>query len=140
MGPLRLRASLSLRVSLNLTPRPPPWLTAPSFISSTPASSKAEINFMSESTLPRIVSSLASIRWMVGSESPESSASRRWSMLSSARAARICADVIMRAPSTTRVIETGHADSTCIHNNATNIKSQSQDLMLRIKALAILWI
>jgi len=76
---------------------------------------------MSESTLPRIVSSLASIRWIVGSESPESSASMRWSMLSSARAARICADVIMRVPSTTRVDETGNADSKFIDNDVQAI-------------------
>ena len=52
-------------------------------------------SFISESTLPRMTPSLASMRWMVGSDRPDSSASSRWSMPSSARAARSCAAVIM---------------------------------------------
>ena len=46
------------------------------------------INFIRESTFPRITPSLASMRWMVGTERPESSASWRWSTPSRARAAR----------------------------------------------------
>jgi hypothetical protein len=65
-------------------------------MSSTPAASIADVSFTSESTLPRITSSLASMRWMVGTDSPDSSASLRWSMPSKARAARNCAEVITR--------------------------------------------
>ena len=78
--------------------RRPGW-RAPSPISSMPAASSAAISFISESTLPRMTPSLASMRWMVGTESPASSASCRWSMPSSARAARSCAAVIMSEPS-----------------------------------------
>lgn len=46
----------------NRTPRPPYVLASPSAISSTPADSIALINFTSESTVPRITPSLASIR------------------------------------------------------------------------------
>ena len=67
---------------------PSATLGAPSPISSIPAASSAPISFTSESTLPRIVPSLASMRWMVGSDSPEASARARWSMPRSARAAR----------------------------------------------------
>src|SRR3954470_17152043 len=74
--------------ALSRTPRPPPSLFAPSSINSMPASSSAVISFTSESTLPRTMVSLASMRWMVGTESPDSSASWRWSMPSSALAAR----------------------------------------------------
>ncbi len=38
-----------------------------------PAASSAPTSFISESTLPRMTPSLASMRWMVGSDSPESS-------------------------------------------------------------------
>ena len=69
-------------------------LTAPSAISSIPAASSAPISFISESTLPRITPSLASMRWIVGTDRPDSSASPRWSMPSRARAARSCAAVI----------------------------------------------
>ena len=52
-------------------------------------------SFIDRSTLPRIAPSLASMRWMVGSDKPDNSASRRWSRPSSAREARSCAAVIM---------------------------------------------
>ena len=44
------------------TPRPPPWLTVFSPMSSMPTVSSAAISLMRESTLPRITPSLASIR------------------------------------------------------------------------------
>jgi len=56
------------------TPRPPPELTALSVMSSMPSESSAPISFISESTLPRTTPSLASMRWMVGSDSPAASA------------------------------------------------------------------
>ena len=58
------------RVLLSRTPRPPPWLAALSAISSMPSASSAATSFISELTLPRITPSLASMRWMVGSDSP----------------------------------------------------------------------
>ena len=85
----------AVRSAIRRTPRPPWLLAAPSAISSMPASCSAPTSFISESTLPRTTPSLASIRWMVGSDRPDSSASARWSIPSSARAARICAAVIM---------------------------------------------
>ena len=60
-----------------------------------PPPSSAATSFINESTLPRITPSLASMRWMVGSDRPDNSASLRWSTPSSARAARSCAAVIM---------------------------------------------
>ena len=57
--------------------------------------SKALMSFIRESTLPRIISSLASIRSIVGMESPDFLASSRWSIWASARAARNWAAVIM---------------------------------------------
>ena len=57
------------------TPRPPWLLTAPSAISSMPACCSAPTSFISESTLPRTTPSLASMRWMVGSDRPASPAS-----------------------------------------------------------------
>src|SRR5579875_2738209 len=84
--------------ALSRTPRPPPWLEAPSPMSSMPAPSRAPTSFISESTLPRMTPSLASMRWIVGTESPERSASLRWSMPRSARAARSCAaEIISKA-------------------------------------------
>ena len=68
---------LADRADFNRTPRPPSVLEAPSPISSIPAISRAATSLVRESTLPRITPSLASIRWMVGSESPASLASRR---------------------------------------------------------------
>src|ERR1700730_6323731 len=59
------------------TPRPPLWLVVLSEMSSMPSASSAATSFISESTLPRITSSLASMRWMVGSERPANSASLR---------------------------------------------------------------
>src|SRR5262249_51221390 len=59
------------------TPRPPPELTALSVMSSIPSESSAAMSFISESTLPRTTPSLASMRWMVGSDSPAASASVR---------------------------------------------------------------
>src|SRR5688500_5089220 len=88
--------------SLNRTPRPPPGLAAPGPISSRPAALSAAISFIRESTLPRTTSSLASMRWMVGTDRPDSSASLRWSIPRSARAARIWADEIMREASILR--------------------------------------
>src|SRR5580704_13341669 len=64
-------------------------------MSSMPPVSSAATSFINESTLPRITPSLASMRWMVGSDRSDNSASLRWSMPSSARAARSCAAVIM---------------------------------------------
>ena len=55
--------------------RPPVVLVALSEINSMPAASSAATSFISETTLPRITPSLASIRWMVGSDRPERSAS-----------------------------------------------------------------
>ena len=54
--------------SRSRTPRPPVVLGTPGLISSIPAFSSAETSFISESTLPRITPSLASMRWMVGTE------------------------------------------------------------------------
>ena len=82
-------------VPLSRTPRPPPELTAFSVISSMPAISSAETSFINESTLPRMTPSLASMRWMVGSDNPHRSASLRWSIPRSAREARSCAAEIM---------------------------------------------
>src|SRR5271155_5152334 len=59
------------------TPRPPELLVALSVMSSMPSMSRAAISFISESTLPRTTLSLASIRWMVGSDRPAASASVR---------------------------------------------------------------
>ena len=62
-----------------------------------PARSKASTTLVSVSMTPRTLPSLPSIRWMVGSETPDNSANWRWSMPSRARAARICAAVIKLA-------------------------------------------
>jgi hypothetical protein len=77
------------------TPRPPCALAAPSAISSMPAFCSAPTSFISESTLPRTTPSLASMRWMVGRDRLDNSASVLWSIRSIARAARICEDVII---------------------------------------------
>ena len=69
-------------------PRPPLELVVLSEISSIPQASSAATSFMSESTLPRMTPSLASIRWIVGNERSDNFASLRWSMWSIARAAR----------------------------------------------------
>jgi hypothetical protein len=53
------------------------------------------MTFINVSTTPRTTPPLASMRRIVGSETPVSRASSFWSMPSNARAARICADVIM---------------------------------------------
>src|SRR5581483_9797061 len=47
---------------LSLTPRPPPALVPPSGMSSIPAAFSASTSFIKESTLPRLVPSLASMR------------------------------------------------------------------------------
>ena len=60
---------------LRRTPRPPRSLAWFSPISSTPASSSAWMTFISVSTTPLTTPSLASMRWMVGSETPARSAS-----------------------------------------------------------------
>jgi hypothetical protein len=80
---------------LSRMPRPPVELVALSEISSIPLASSAATSFMSESTLPRMTPSLASIRWIVGSDRSDNFASLRWSIRSIARAARSCAAVIM---------------------------------------------
>src|ERR1035441_6993474 len=59
------------------TPRPPPWLAVLSEINSTPSASTAATSFIRESTWPRITPTLASMRWMVGSDSRAASASLR---------------------------------------------------------------
>src|ERR1700756_1300805 len=79
----------------NRTPRPPVEVVALSEMSSIPAVSRAATSFIRESTLPRTTPSLASIRWMVGSERSDNSASLRWSMPRRARAARSWAPVII---------------------------------------------
>src|SRR6266850_7540827 len=48
--------------------------------------------------LPRITPSLASMRWIVGSERREALASSRWSIPARARAARSCREVIRDLP------------------------------------------
>ena len=54
--------------SLRRTPRPPAELATPGLINSIPALSSAETSFIRELTFPRITPSLASMRWMVGTE------------------------------------------------------------------------
>src|SRR5690606_18769386 len=77
------------RGSFSRTPRPLPWLGWPLPISSIPAASSAATILVSVETTPRTCSSLlASIRWMVGRDTPDIAASVRWSMPSRARAAR----------------------------------------------------
>jgi hypothetical protein len=63
--------------------------------SSTPESSKAAITFTNVPTTPRDLPSLASMRWMVGNDTPARSANTCWSIPSRARAARICDAVII---------------------------------------------
>gem|GEM_PF-5916188 len=46
-------------------------------------------------TTPRTTPLLASMRWMVGNDTPDNRASSRWSIPSMARAARIWLEVIM---------------------------------------------
>ena len=94
----RLCRDLLRRLPMRRTPRPPPSLTASSPMSSTPTPASAATSFMSELTLPRITSSLASMRWIVGTDRPDSSASFRWSIRRRARAARNCAEVITCTP------------------------------------------
>src|SRR5438270_995258 len=55
----------------SLTPRPPLVLALPWPISTMPAASSAPTSFISESTLPRMTSSLPSMRWIVGSDNPD---------------------------------------------------------------------
>ena len=98
----RARPRTSRDDARNRTPQPPPGLAPPSPMSSTPLRSSAPISLVSESTLPRMTSRLASMRWMVGTERPQSSASCRWSIPSSARAARTCAAVSMATPRSIR--------------------------------------
>src|SRR5262249_9248147 len=77
------------------TPRPPPLLIVPSLMNSTPAAWRASITFISVSMTPRTTPSLVSMRWIVGSETPERAASVFCSMPTNARAAFICAAVSM---------------------------------------------
>jgi hypothetical protein len=60
--------------SRSRTPRPPVALGACGLINSMPAFSSAETSFISESTFARITPSLASMRWIVGTERPANSA------------------------------------------------------------------
>src|SRR3546814_9551813 len=62
------------------TPRPPAGLALFSPISSTPATSIAAITLLSESMMPRTFQVLASMRWIVGSDTPASCARVRWSI------------------------------------------------------------
>lgn len=75
------------------TPLPPPELVAPSLINSTPAASRAAITLVRLSMTPRTVPLLASMRWIVGSDTPEAADRAFWSMPTSTRAAFICAAV-----------------------------------------------
>src|SRR6516165_758916 len=69
------------------TPRPPPELGAPSLINSIPAASSAAITFVRLSITPRTVPLLASMRWMVGSDTPDACESAFCSIPTRARAA-----------------------------------------------------
>jgi len=77
----------------NRTPLPPLELVAPSLINSTPAASRAAITLVRLSITPRTVPLLASMRWIVGSDTPDATARAFWSMPASTRAAFICAAV-----------------------------------------------
>jgi hypothetical protein len=61
--------------ALSRTPRPPLGVPEPSDNSTIPNASNAAVTFMRESTLPRMTPSLASIRWIVGTDSPDLAAS-----------------------------------------------------------------
>ena len=52
------------------SPLPPPLLTAPSLMNWTPAASSTPIIFISVSITPRTPPLLASMRWIVGNETP----------------------------------------------------------------------
>jgi hypothetical protein len=75
-----------------------------------------------DSTTPRTVPTLASMRWIVGSETPASSASVLWSMPSNARAARIWNDVITRSVHMQRRIN----DASSCYNDVKNIILQAR--------------
>src|SRR6266566_419453 len=77
----------------NRTPLPPLELVAPSLINSTPAASRAAITLVRLSITPRTVPLLASMRWIVGSDTPDATARAFWSMPTRTRAAFICAAV-----------------------------------------------
>lgn len=70
-GGLGAAGELSGTGSLSRTPRPARSLAAPSPMSAPPAASRAPISFMRESKLPRMTSSLLSMRWMVGTDRPD---------------------------------------------------------------------
>ena len=63
--------------SRSRTPRPPRGLVSPSSMSSTPAARSAAINFIRESTVPRITPSLPSMRCIVGTDSRAACAKAR---------------------------------------------------------------
>src|SRR6516162_9689704 len=69
------------------TPRPPPELGAPSLINSIPAASSAAMTFVRLSITPRTVPLLASMRWIVGSDTPDACESAFCSIPTRARAA-----------------------------------------------------
>src|SRR5262249_2890779 len=75
--------------------RPPDALFALSPINSTPAWANASTTLIRLSITPRTVPLLASILWIVGSDTPDRSANICWSRPRSARAARICEEVII---------------------------------------------
>jgi hypothetical protein len=71
------RCFVTTFASRSRTPRPPTGLVSPSLMSSTPAASIAAISFMRESTVPRITPALASMRWIVGTDSRAACANAR---------------------------------------------------------------
>src|SRR5438034_10872562 len=75
------------------TPLPPLELAVPSLMNSTPADSRAAITLVRLSMTPRTVPLLASMRWIVGSDTPDAAARAFWSMPTRTRAAFICAAV-----------------------------------------------
>ena len=103
-GAVRRRAGPSARTAVSLQPHaaPPARLTAPSPISSIAGGLERADQLHQRIDIAADTPSLASMRWMVGTDRPASSASLRWSMPSSARAARSCAAVITSEPSDVR--------------------------------------
>ena len=101
------------------TPRPPPSLLALSPSSSMPAAFSASTTLISVSMTPRTLPWLASIRWMVGSDTPAMPASVCWSMPRSARAARNCAAVIIVVCSgRTRTVLVSVVKSRCLTHHS----------------------
>ena len=86
-GPQRRPRVVLAGACLNRTPRPPPALGLLTDQLDAGAIESLD-DPVSVSITPRTLPSLASIRWIVGSDTPESSASCRWSIPSRARALR----------------------------------------------------